>query len=157
MPNLLYRADGRLHGCYVYAVICGKAEQVFVKIGMSADPLARLDGIRTGCPLIPHTMALLHVISRDEAVRIESKLHEALKKWRVHGEWFEFLKSDKAAFNTASISVLRSFARQSWPLQWKNMKLGPYLAQKAQKSGYVKNRWRSGGRAFQDALKDGLH
>lgn len=56
-----------------------------VKIGWSNNVEKRLNGLKTGCP---YPVELLKVIETDDQ-SMERLAHEALRQFRVHGEWFE--------------------------------------------------------------------
>lgn len=61
-----------------------QADNGLVKIGVSADPMNRLEGLRTGSPL---RLRLLGVIPGLGVVG-EHELHERFAASRSHGEWF---------------------------------------------------------------------
>lgn len=66
----------------VYIVSCPG----FVKIGVADDVDARIAQLQTG-NLHPLTVrAILEGVPRST----ERRLHRALRRWRVHGEWFRF-------------------------------------------------------------------
>lgn len=54
------------------------------KIGYAVKPQERLNGLQTGCP---HRLELTAVIEGN--IADERHIHKALKKYRLHGEWFE--------------------------------------------------------------------
>jgi hypothetical protein len=61
----------------------------FVKIGIAINPIRRLKGIQSGCPL-PVRLARAWSVSDDYYALLSEKVaHETLGKWRVQGEWFE--------------------------------------------------------------------
>lgn len=57
----------------------------FVKIGVSSQPLRRLDTFQTGCP---YGLSLLGVIETDEPFSVEASLHEKYEGEKQSGEWF---------------------------------------------------------------------
>lgn len=56
------------------------------KIGISADPAARLASLQTGSPFL-----LRLVCSREfaDAAAVERELHMRMGAHRIHGEWFD--------------------------------------------------------------------
>lgn len=155
-PNLFYNADGKWRGHYVYALVCGDSEWIYVKIGISINPLSRLNQLRTACPVVPHTLATAHVKSLEVARRIETCLHDVLKDRRSNGEWFKFTKDDKAEFNARCQRVFESFSdKTSHPVKWEKLNLERYLKQLAQKRRFAFIRAKRRGTAFLDASKHG--
>ncbi len=69
---------------YIYIV---SAPNGYVKIGHGAEPFARYSSFRAASTL-PLTME--YVCECPDAAYLEGVLHEALKAFRRHGEWFEF-------------------------------------------------------------------
>src|SRR4051794_24395121 len=126
--SALYPSDGRVRGHYLYALICGDGEAIYIKIGISIDPLARLDGLRTACPLTPDTMATVCLVNRRQAMQAEMEIHKKLAPWRSNGEWFKFTLADKEAFNLICREILKRFEKPSWPLKWTKLSLAPLLA-----------------------------
>jgi hypothetical protein len=55
-----------------------------VKIGRSADVQRRLSALQTGCPYPAQVLLTVPIA----AASIEKIYHDALKRWRVKGEWF---------------------------------------------------------------------
>lgn len=70
----------------IYAI---GAENGPVKIGISSSPLSRLAKIRTSCPFEIKLWGTLALPNRDEALQVESCVHEAYCDHRATGEWFE--------------------------------------------------------------------
>lgn len=67
---------------YVYFIEAGKDGPI--KIGVTADPLARLNDLQTGNPF------KLKVIGAVSAgVEREAALHKELAAWRMEREWFQ--------------------------------------------------------------------
>lgn len=66
---------------FVYIV---QAPGIGVKIGFSTNPVARLPGIQTGCPVKVHIVGL---ILGDRL--LEKMLHQRLANYRLSGEWFD--------------------------------------------------------------------
>ena len=59
---------------------------LYVKIGISVDPLKRLSGVQTGCPC---RVTLFKVIPSKKARILEGYLHRVLKDFNTVGEWFD--------------------------------------------------------------------
>lgn len=78
-PSLL-KAQPNYGGLgFVYFMVAGD----FVKIGYSADPLARAAGVQTGS-----AQKITSIIAIRGTVADERKLHRTFKVYRVSGEWF---------------------------------------------------------------------
>lgn len=156
MANPLYASSGRLHGHYVYALQCSDADRFLIKIGMTVNPVERLDQIRTSCPHVPELMAIMHMISREDAIAAESMFHSLLKAFQIHGEWFAFAKTDKQSFNAATARVKAQFGRKSWPLKWTKIIVPPLVADKTRRAAFFRKKWRGGSLSFRDAVRAGL-
>lgn len=70
--------------CYVYVI---EAEGR-VKIGLSANPTARLAGLSTGMAVAGHLAHKWRFRSREKAEAAERALHRAFAHARLRGEWF---------------------------------------------------------------------
>ena len=77
------------HG-YVY-VIQSETSSPQYKIGRSKDPVGRIKKLGV---LLPFDIETIHVIETDNAVRLESDLHEEFYALRVRGEWFNLSLDD---------------------------------------------------------------
>lgn len=138
-----YRANGRMRGSFVYLLLCQNPEGIYVKIGRSDDPVKRLPGILTGCPLSPGIMAVAELPNRDRALRLEQELHGAMRRWRKAREWFLFLPDDKAEFNQRLRSVADEFASPSWPIQWNKLSVPELIHQaRRRKTAWVRAKQR---------------
>jgi Meiotically Up-regulated Gene 113 (MUG113) protein len=71
---------------YVYFVRAG-ARRGPVKIGVTANLLARLDKLQTGCPRDLHCLVAPQVPMADARL-LESQLHRHFAANRIRGEWF---------------------------------------------------------------------
>ena len=67
---------------YVYVISAGEDRQ---KVGMAANPIDRLNSLRTGSPT---KLTLAHIEEVEDARVIERRAHEMMASCRVHGEWF---------------------------------------------------------------------
>lgn len=152
----IYESNGRIRGHYVYALQCSDPSKFLIKIGNSVDPIARLDNIRTSCPYVPELMAVMEFVHREDACAAESMFHVALKRFRSHGEWFAFERADKTSFNAATAAVRIKFAKPNWPLRWVKVVVPELVADKSRRKAYVQGRYRSRGRAYHDAISDGM-
>lgn len=72
--------------CFVY--IFETLGGFFCKIGVSNDPVRRLDAVRTGCPFYLGLAYKFEVPSRRYAEAVESAAHKNLEAHRESGEWF---------------------------------------------------------------------
>ncbi|MGH7139399.1 MAG: GIY-YIG nuclease family protein [Pirellulales bacterium] len=62
-----------------------------VKIGVAADPIARLASLQTTCP---HPLKLLAKVEGGRA--LETSLHARLADFHLGGEWFHLAKPVRA-------------------------------------------------------------
>lgn len=145
---------GRIRGHHVYLLLCGSKEEIFIKVGCAADPLSRLDDIRTGCPFVPDTMATVHVVNKAEAYRIERVLQVALKRWSVHGEWFRLTQANKVEFNFICSKVLADFSRPSWPLKLVKISAAKYISSRQRNMRFARKRWKEKGSCYQTFTAD---
>jgi predicted GIY-YIG superfamily endonuclease len=154
-----YNIEGRLAGCYVYMLLCQEAEgPIFVKIGMTDNPIARFRQLRNGCPHTPRQFAYFETYSRKEASRIERSLHKAYAKWHAHHEWFSFREDDKPSFNNVWKYVLFVSSTNGRKFEWTKIstaeliRLTDHNAKRA-RAGFARNASR-GGLAFRQFAKD---
>jgi hypothetical protein len=112
-------------------LLCQRNE-IFVKIGISDDPLKRLTSILVGCPLTPGILAATRLANRRIAQQAETAVHEALFGFRVRGEWFCFKPTDKPEFNRLLQSALAEFSSPSLPVEWAKINVEQMMAQKRQ-------------------------
>lgn len=73
---------------YVYVI---GHKMNFAKIGKSKDPQARLKAHQTSCP---YQLWLVTQFPVDNALEVESSLHELLDDRHVRGEWFDLGPGD---------------------------------------------------------------
>lgn len=66
---------------FIYFAVCDALGTV--KIGYTADPKSRLNGIQNGCPFPIHYEALIPGTREDERL-----IQKALVKHRILREWF---------------------------------------------------------------------
>lgn len=57
-----------------------------VKIGVSNDPMRRVDKLQTGSP---KPLTLSGIIHSRDAKKMENQLHERFAEQHTHGEWFD--------------------------------------------------------------------
>ena len=70
---------------FVYLI---KSESGLFKIGISADPRARLSSIISSSGFGAELIAFYK--TKELAATVEKKLHKLFSKYRVRGEWFDF-------------------------------------------------------------------
>lgn len=80
-----------MSGCYTYvaAVVRDGRPRSPTKVGVSANPWARVHDMQTGSPL---PLTVLHAMwfpTREEALEYEHLFHVQNDSCRLHGEWFE--------------------------------------------------------------------
>lgn len=123
-------------------LMCENGDGIHIKIGLADNPIQRLRGLITGCPLVPGLLSYVELPSRLKALNFEQELHCALEQWRRFGEWFLFQYSDKSEFNRIIQDTAKHFASPSWPIAWKKLDLLPIFAKLSNTSVVI----RSGGR-----------
>lgn len=72
----------------VYIMTCGE----FTKIGVTANAKARLKGINTGSPQPSVLYRSRQFPSKEQAHRVEARLHRLFSRFRSNGEWFAISK-----------------------------------------------------------------
>lgn len=145
-----YDTDGRLVGSYVYLLLCQDGGPIYVKAGISSDPLKRLQGLRSGCPVTPRQFYTMKRPSRRNALRIECALHMAFGPWLVHGEWFKVPAEDKPVFNAAMRSAIAPHTMTGYPAEWTRIAVKPLAQLAASRRQYFRSRWARMGVAFHD-------
>lgn len=145
-----FNPDGRMRGSFVYLVLCGEAEKIYVKVGRSSNPFQRLTELRVGCPLVPEIMATVEVANVNRAKRLESHLHAAFKAWRSHGEWFLLSRVDKADFNAVLFGVLRNHSDPSRQLRVRRYSVPKLIRDGQRRRAYMQSRFARAGLAFRD-------
>lgn len=114
----IYHVDGRLRGCWVYFLLCRDDDgPVYVKIGISRRPTARLRELLSGCAVAPQLFGFVALPSRRHALNLEYALHKALCRWRAEGEWFKLSMEERMEFNSIRKSVFALHAKAEWPLR----------------------------------------
>ena len=151
-----YYVEGRLILCYVYLLICGDDKTVYVKVGMSQNPLERATALRNTSPLPIDLMATVDMQSRRLALDLECDLHKALQEWRIQGEWFRLSYDDKEKFKVITRVALEPYATKERPLNWTKINLKEIASQKLRAQRYAKSRWKRGSLAYRDAVMAGL-
>lgn len=74
---------------YIISAVAGGKPCAPVKIGISNSPRSRFNTIKTSSPLRLRLFYVLTVPSKDDAIRIEQRMHYVLKQQRSNGEWFD--------------------------------------------------------------------
>lgn len=100
---------------------------IYVKIGMSNDPLKRFRALRTSCPFIPRAFLYLRAYGRVEARHIERDLHAAYVAWHAHNEWFSFPEAEKEKFNLIWQKVLQLYAKRGRTLEWTKISVEQFV------------------------------
>lgn len=74
---------------YVYIMYCGGAAHPRSKVGISANPEARLRHLQRSSAFGVRLVQAWDVGSKEVALQVESEVHKRLKDRRVRGEWFK--------------------------------------------------------------------
>jgi hypothetical protein len=147
-------SDGRPIGCYVYMLLCQDDGPIYVKVGVANEPLKRLQGLLTACPVTPWQYATVRVRSRRRALELERNLLEVFRPWRARGEWLSLTPEEKPAFNAAWRRVFGVFSESGWRLQWEMLRVQPYLRKVNQLIHHRRRQFARAPRAERDARTD---
>ena len=95
MPALITRRDDVLTCLYIITIAnCGKP----IKIGISTNPHSRLVQLQAYSPA-KLAIATMRAFSRRSLARqAELLLHNRLKKYQIHGEWYDITAIDAWPF-----------------------------------------------------------
>jgi hypothetical protein len=151
-----YDRDGRVTGSYVYMLLCPDTEFIFIKVGMSQNPIKRLGSLKTACAVAPETLAIMPVQSSYIAASLEKALHTALAPWRTTGEWFRFKAEDKGEFNAIWKRVVAAFSADSTPLKWTMLSVSGLLEIGRQQRRAKLRRRKQFRPVAMDALRHGI-
>lgn len=111
-------ADGRLYGSFVYMLLCRDENFLYVKIGITDLPSARLSSLLVGCPVEPISFSYAHIPTRGRAKSIENILHDSVKRWIARGEWYRLPKEECKEFKLAWRTAIAPFDRPLWRIKW---------------------------------------
>lgn len=153
MPNLrLYNGNGLLSCHYVYSLICQDDDgPLYIKMGMSANPMQRLNEIRTGNPIQVISLAWVDVVSKQKASILESALHIGAMHWHHTLEWFKVSLSDFDDFKFACKGVLTKHSAAGRPrLSWTQADTQVIIKHNQDRSAAVYRRIKRLGAAFTD-------
>lgn len=71
---------------FVYVI--GQGDGMFMKVGITSNPKARLAELQTGNPYPLDMMHTRRMPSRDAARTVEARVHDILSDFHMSGEWF---------------------------------------------------------------------
>jgi len=74
--------------CFLYLIHCTDSD--FYKVGISNNPISRLEGLQTSCPHRLDLIATCGFETMAKARQAEMQAHQSLAGSLIHGEWFEF-------------------------------------------------------------------
>lgn len=152
----LYTPDGRLRGSYVYMLLCQLEEPaIHIKVGRSCNPFARLEKLRSSCPVVPHLISVVELATRRKAVVIEREMHSALNRWHSRGEWFVVLPFEKAKFNAAWKVVFDRHSQPERRMVWNHFSVAELIAEARRLSQMRQRKFMMRGDAYQDYIKSG--
>lgn len=102
---------------YIYLVKCGE----YFKIGIAADPAARLRGLQTGSA---EPLELMRAVECVDARNAEAFLHHEFRKKKHRGEWFKLASEDILKFDrrcaVAQHNRIRIKLKKGWGASPKN-------------------------------------
>lgn len=143
-------------GSFVYALTCVENGRAIIKLGVSDNPLKRLDQLRQQIPFKARTFAMLPMSSRKLAFRMERLLLHNFKPWRTRGEWMQFAPEDKANFNRV-VRAVYSDVLQSRDINphWTKIDVRAVDRQKQATRKIMQRRYAKMGMAQRDFIKNG--
>jgi hypothetical protein len=151
----MYTQEGRMRGHYVYMLLCQDAGgSIYIKMGISSNPISRLRALRSGCPVSPKSFAYFETYSVRVSRRIEADLHKSFAKWNAHLEWFAFLEADKAEFNAVLNAVLAHHAVPGKPFVWNRVSVKELVRISKRNQRYAQLLFATSGKSYQDFTKD---
>jgi len=158
MPHLrLYNERGFLSGHYVYTLICQEdGGPLYIKVGMSSNPVERFSTIRNGNPLTAITLAALDLPHKDVARLIEKEIHLAAQ-WCHHSlEWFKLPVDQFDAFKACCAKILDKYSKPGRPrLRWTHLDCAELVKiSDARKLAHFRNLRRKGA-AYIDFVASG--
>lgn len=107
---------------------CDKPGPIYVKVGVTDNPMQRLSMLTAGCAVTPIRFMFVAVRSRAFALALEKSLLSGFSVWHTKGEWFKVKKSEKHTFNSAWKEAFSAHAEKHWPLGWVQMSVSSILA-----------------------------
>jgi len=134
-------------------LFCMDEGPLYVKIGRSRNPYARLQSLSTGCPVRPIQLATCGVRSADKAKRLEKALLAATEEWSTRGEWRELDLGEKQAFNMKWKAVLQSHSDYAWTLKWDTHAVEELERLARERLQLHRARFAKRGRAYQDFIR----
>jgi len=155
MPNLrLYNSSGVLGGYFVYTLICRDGDgPLYVKIGMSQNPVKRFGEIRNGNPVTPLTLAWVDLCSKDKASSVESQMQIAATAWHHTLEWFKVDADDFDDFKAVCKDVLIRNGHPGRPkLTWTHVDAKSLILDGQQRKAKFYRMFKQKGPAYADFL-----
>jgi len=124
-----------------------------IKVGLAANPIARLADLLCGCPVAPEVMAVAELQNRKRAYACEQALHQVLARWHWHREWFSFNESDREEFNAAWRKVFTAFSTPSKRVKWKKLSVEEIIAGRQARQAASRHSYGRAGDAGRDFLR----
>lgn len=141
----LITINGRSRCNFIYFLCCAadSPSAVYIKIGMSQNPLERLRELATGCGLKIASFGFLGCGCRSETHRIELALHAVFALWRTRGEWYRFELKDKNTFQVLRKETLEKMNTFRWPMKLTMIDVDEFLkkSRHAQGAGKCSKRY----------------
>lgn len=123
--NGIFDCNGRWAAgrTYVYVAMARDGDgPMYVKVGISDDPYRRVPALQTGCPLKIFRAGMVKCASRDQAKRIEKKMHADLSPRHTIGEWFRFSWEEKPERAFLQATLEANFAEvREWKFEEMDM------------------------------------
>lgn len=157
MTNLrLHNESGLLSASCVYTLICRDEGPLYIKVGMSVNPLQRFSEIRTGNPIEPLTLAWVELASHDKARALEMRLHLAAEQWHKSLEWFMVPEDEFTVFREACKAALVKHSDSGRPpLKWAHVDCAELVAESKARRAKQFAKFKRRGAAYAQFIADG--
>lgn len=121
----------------IYVLECSSpCGETYVKIGVAADPYARITTVLCGCPFPVRRVRYVDMFTRRRALQVERAFHLFLSKWHQRGEWFA-VKCDDADDFELHLSALLNMEVGAGAWGWVEVDWSGYEAAKASRRAYA--------------------
>lgn len=116
-----------MDSCSVYVLLKNMPDGIYVKIGISADPIRRLRELIHGLPWVPDTLSYYRMRTRVAARDMEGYLLLAHRNCRTRGEW-HLLPADQLVAFKRTLQVTGSrYVKKSHGGKWATMSVPEFL------------------------------
>lgn len=129
----MYDCNGRyaLGRCYVYFILARDklpASPMYLKIGLSENPIVRVRAVQVGCPVVVSKAGMVKCLSRKQAMLVEKDLHLEFADHSSSGEWFRFDWEAIGVRENMMERIERTLSARLREWKWENIDLASALA-----------------------------